>query len=105
HAIGRCQGIKLQRVTADRQFLLVGGSSDRTIDAGKAPAALFIPCPDFGRLVGGDVGHQWLRGAGHASHVANVSWNVCKGSPSRRAEVARISEATCRMARSRILLC
>src|SRR6185437_13808371 len=46
-----CQRIELERVPADRQILLVGGSGDRPIDVGELAAARLVPCPHFRRHV------------------------------------------------------
>src|SRR6186713_1334891 len=61
-AVRRRQRIELERMAADRQFGLMRGAGDRAVDAGKAPAALLIPGPDFWRDVFGGIGDG---GIGH----------------------------------------
>ena len=51
YAVGCRQGIQLQGMLADRQFLLCGGAGDGPIDAGKCTATFLIPGPDFGGCV------------------------------------------------------
>mmetsp|Transcript_18056 Transcript_18056/g.20329 ORF Transcript_18056/g.20329 Transcript_18056/m.20329 type:complete len:240 (+) Transcript_18056:226-945(+) len=46
-AIGCCQRIKLQRVLAHRQFLVMGGPGNWAVDRGKLPAVFLFPGPDF----------------------------------------------------------
>src|SRR6185369_6853833 len=64
-AIRRGQRVKLKRMTAYRQFLVMRWTGDRTIDAGKFAAALLVPGPDFGRHIGGRVGCGCI---GHSSN-------------------------------------
>ena len=56
-AVGRRQRIELQRMLADRQFLVVRGAGDRPVDAGKFTAAFLVPFPDFRRRVFGFLRH------------------------------------------------
>ncbi|CAM4851251.1 unnamed protein product [Rotaria magnacalcarata] len=59
--VGRGQGIQLQRVLADRQFLFMGRAGNRAVDAGEGAAAFGVPGPDFRRYV---IGHaECSRGA------------------------------------------
>ena len=48
HAVRRAERIELQRVAADRQFLVVGRSGDGAVDAGEGAAAGLLPRPDLG---------------------------------------------------------
>ncbi|MNL39025.1 hypothetical protein D3C87_1612780 [compost metagenome] len=64
-AIRRCQRIKLQRMFADRQFLVMGGTGDRAIDIGELAAITLVPGPDLGHFIsggkiicGGVLGHK-----------------------------------------------
>lgn len=66
-AVRRRQRIKLQRVLADGQFLLMGGTGDRTVDIGELAAIALIPGPDLGHFIsggeiicGGIFGHEKL---------------------------------------------
>src|SRR3546814_3597755 len=47
HAIGRTERIKLERMPADRQILVVRGPRDGSVDIGETPAAFLVPRPDF----------------------------------------------------------
>ena len=57
HAVRRGQRVKLERVFADGQLLLVGGAGDRAVDVRELPPALHFPFPDFRRGVLGGIGH------------------------------------------------
>jgi hypothetical protein len=54
---GRTQRIQLQRVFADRQFLVVRGAGHGAVDVGKPAAAAFGRGPDLGGDVGDGVVH------------------------------------------------
>ena len=56
-AIGRGQGIQLQRVLAYRQVFLVRGAGDGPVDAGELATVFLVPLPDGGRGVGGRIIH------------------------------------------------
>ena len=58
HAVGRRQRVKLKRVLAARQLLLVRRARDGTVDGGEPAAVLALPFPDPGRFVGGGFGHR-----------------------------------------------
>ena len=57
HAVRRAQRIKLQRMLADRQLLLMRGAGDRAVDVGEVAAARLVPGPDLRRRVFFGVGH------------------------------------------------
>ena len=57
HAVRRAQRVELQRVLADRQFLLVRRAGNRAVGAGKRPRVLAVPFPDLRRRVGRCVAH------------------------------------------------
>jgi hypothetical protein len=56
-AIRGAQRIELQRMLADRQFLLAGRAGDRPVDVGEPAPAGLVPGPDLGRDVLGCVAH------------------------------------------------
>jgi len=56
--VRRRQRVELEIVFADRQFLFVGGTCNRSIDLGEASAALSIPFPNFRRCVRGGFGQR-----------------------------------------------
>ncbi|MNC55141.1 hypothetical protein D3C75_1046550 [compost metagenome] len=51
-AIGRGQGVQLQRVLALRQVLVVSRAGNRAVDAGELAAGRCVVAPDFGWHVG-----------------------------------------------------
>ena len=50
-AVGRAERIKLERMLADRQLLVVRRPRDRPVDGGEAAAAFLVPGPDLRRRV------------------------------------------------------
>ena len=58
HAVGRAQRIELQRMPADRQFLVVRRPGDRPVDVGEPAAARLVPGPDLGRRILGRIAHS-----------------------------------------------
>ena len=53
HPVRSRQRVQLQRVLADRQFLVMGGAGNGAVGGGKLAAIAFFPFPDFRRGVGG----------------------------------------------------
>ena len=51
-AVRRTEGVELEGMLADWQFLLMRRSGDRAVDAGEASTAGLVPGPDFGRRIG-----------------------------------------------------
>ena len=47
HAIRGAKRVKLQRMTAHRELLVVRGAGDGTIDVREPAAIFFVPGPDF----------------------------------------------------------
>ncbi|MNJ59426.1 hypothetical protein D3C77_551090 [compost metagenome] len=52
-AIGRGQGVELQRMLAQWQVLVVSRAGDRAVDAGELAARRCVVAPDLGWHVGG----------------------------------------------------
>ena len=57
-AVGRAERVELQRVAADRQFLLMRRAGDRPVDVGETAAVVLVPGPDLGRRVFGCISHE-----------------------------------------------
>src|SRR5690606_7318472 len=86
HAIGRSERIELERMLANRQFLLVRRTGCRAIDPGKRSTVGTLRCTDFRRDVAGRtvilrrnlvfVGHAGLTGSSCrvSSKAAPASW-------------------------------
>lgn len=90
-AIRRRQRIKLQRVLANRQFLVMGGAGDRAVDIGELAAIALAPGPDLGRFISGGE----IIGGGIFGHE-NVSLFVSGGHPDIRApehQYSKVAEA------------
>src|SRR3546814_17319171 len=60
HAIGRPERIKLERMLADRQILVVRRTRDGPVDIGEKPAAFLVPRPDSRRHIFVVIGHREL---------------------------------------------
>ena len=65
HAIGRAERIELQRVPADRQFLLVRRPGNGPVDLGELAAAGLVPGPDPGRHIARRLVVGGIGGVGH----------------------------------------
>ncbi len=62
HAVGRAERIKLERMLADRQVLVVRRTRDGPVDIGETTAAFLVPRPDLRRHIFAVIGHRELLG-------------------------------------------
>ena len=50
-AVGRGEGVELQRVLTDGQVDVFGGAGNGAVDVGELTATFLLPLPDFGGRV------------------------------------------------------